>query len=122
MDKAQAAFEILYTLSAIDGTVDDGEIRLIGTTLAETYSRFQFEPMVILKKLRDLSEADRLQRFHASVDAFAKETNFSERRQLFGIINQLAGIDGDSSPEERVLVGYIKSSWGIELEDMRGLF
>lgn len=112
MDKAQAAFEILYLISSIDGDVCDDEIQVICTALARDARYASLEPIAALESLRGLSESQRLERFQAATERFADASEGDERRQLLATAIALAATDGESDVREQSLLGYLKTHWG----------
>ena len=113
MNKAQAAFEILYLISAVDGTVDDDEIQVICTALTENYHHLSLDPLAILESLRGLSETERLERFHAATKAFAAESAAAECHQLLTTATELAAVDGESETREQSLLSALKTQWQL---------
>lgn len=116
MNKFQAAFEVLYFLSAIDGEVSKSELDVILDFLKSNNGNIDFVPSEVIDSVSILKAdglVDELKRAAITV----KETSSAKDRMIIlDFAFELIVSDGKLAPAERDLFITLGNTWDIDIQ------
>ena len=100
MDKFQAAFEILYICSAIDGDVDSNEIDVINEFIESNDTNINFSTRDIIDDISMLNIDGIIDEFIKSSKVYSQQSSASEKRILLNFFMSLIISDGEIEDNE----------------------
>lgn len=115
MDKFQAAFEILYLLSCVDGEVDSSEIQVIKNFLDNNYNSISFVPSEVINSVDMLNSEGMFEELVTAVNIFKNYSSAVERNNLLQFAIELVVADGHVSSSEKELLYAIANTWNLDL-------
>lgn len=115
MDKFQAAFEVLYFLSAVDGKIDDRELEVIVNFLDANKMKINFNPADIIQSIGTLSEDGMMDELRTAASAFKQQSSASDRTTLLDFGLSLVAADGKVAENEAKLLYMLGNSWDIDM-------
>lgn len=116
MDKFQAAFEILYFLSAVDGNVDEREIKVINDFLSSNYGNIKFDPPSVLNSINTLTDKGMLDELVYAAQVFKNNSDASDRTVILDFALELIASDGNLSQSEAELFNVLGTTWDIDMQ------
>jgi uncharacterized tellurite resistance protein B-like protein len=116
MDKFQAAFEILYFLSAVDGNVDEREIKVINDFLSSNYGNIKFDPPSVLNSINTLTGKGMVDELIYAAQVFKNNSNASDRTVILDFALELIASDGDLNKPEAELFNVLGTTWDIDMQ------
>jgi len=114
MDKFQAAFEILYITSAIDGEVDNSEIDIINEFIESNDSNINFSTRDIIDDISMLNIDGIVNEFIKSAESYANQSSVSEKRILLNFFMTLIISDGEIEDNEKRLFLILTEVFNID--------
>jgi len=114
MDKFQAAFEILYIASVIDGDVDKSEIAVINDFLEANEMKCDFSTHDIIDDLSMLNIEGVLEEFIRASESYAQKSSASEKRILLNFFMSLVISDGEIDDNEMRLFHLITEVFQVD--------
>ncbi len=115
MDKFQAAFEILYFLSAIDGQVHKKEHDVIQRFLDENFGGVHFEPNAVIKSIASMTGEGRFDELTRAAVTFGNLSSAHERTILLDFAMQLIAADGKLAKNEQDLFFLLGNTWKVDM-------
>lgn len=115
MDKFQAAFEILYLLSAVDGEVDINEVEIIKNFLQLNYGSISFDPSEVIGSIDTLTPQGKLEEFGTAASVFKGSSGAQDRTVFLDFAVRLIVADGNISEEEGQMFGFLADSWNVDI-------
>ena len=116
MDKFQAAFELLYFLSAVDGDVVKEEIAVIEEFLDQNYEKVEFDPLEVIKSLEMLNWQGVQDELDLTADFFKEFSDANDRFRFLEFGFHLIASDDKITDEERTLFISICNAWDIDYD------
>ena len=116
MDKFQAAFEILYFLSAIDGEVSDSEIDVILNFLKANQNKIDFVPTKVIESINLLKLDGMVDEFTRATLHFKDTSSAPDRITFLNFALELIVADGKITEDERNLFFILGDSWDIDMK------
>ena len=114
MDKFQAAFEILYFLSCVDGSVDDSELQVILRFLESNYGNVSFNPSEVIYSIAILNARGMQEELETAAMIFKNSSAARDRKLLLEFAVELIVADGEVSSEEKQLLQGLANLFGID--------
>jgi hypothetical protein len=114
IDKFQAAFEILYIASAIDGDVNNSEIDIINEFIESNDANINFSTRDIIDDISMLNLDGIVDEFIKSAEAYVKQSDVSEKRILLNFFMTLIISDGEIGDNEMKLFLILTEVFNID--------
>lgn len=115
MDKIQAAFELLYFLSQIDGEVREDEVAVIMDFLRANWGNVTFDIEEVAAAIESLTVGGRGEEFGKALEILKCTTNAQERIRFLDTALDLIAADGKFTKQEAGLFAIMGDSWNIDL-------
>lgn len=115
MDKFQAAFEILYLLSCVDGEVDKSELDVIIQFLKQNTDAIYFTPSEVIDSIDTLNAEGMLEELSTAIFSFKNNSSAVERTVLMKFAIELVIADGYISEGEKELLHIIANTLNLNL-------
>lgn len=116
MDKFQAAFEILYICSSIDGEIDESELDVIINFLESNQDSLEFNPKDLIDDLDLLNTDGKIEEFIRASHTYNTLSSAKEKRILLDFIVKVIESDGKVMDEEMALLVLLADISNIDLE------
>lgn len=116
MDKYQAAFEILYIASGIDGKIDSRELDVILEFLEANLDELNFDPIELSKDLDILNKDGILEEFAKASVIYNYSTDVKEKRILMDFVFEMICIDGVLDEKEMALFISLGNNLNIDID------
>lgn len=116
MDKFQAAFEILYIASGIDGVVDEKELEIILRFIKSNEKNLDFDPIEISEDIDLLNRDGVIEEFIKVSNLYNDLSSAKEKRILIDFLLELIAADGDIDEDEIVLLMILSKNLNIDLD------
>ena len=114
MNKFQAAFELLYICSAIDGDVDDNEIDVINKFLESNDMNIDFSTRDIIDDISMLNIDGVIDEFIKSAEIYSQQSSASEKRILLNFFMSLIVSDGKIEDNEMKLFVILTEVFNVD--------
>jgi hypothetical protein len=114
MDKFQAAFEILYICSAIDGDVDSNEIDVINEFIESNDTNINFSTRDIIDDISMLNIDGIIDEFIKSSKVYSQQSSASEKRILLNFFMSLIISDGEIEDNEMRLFVILTEAFNLD--------
>ena len=114
MNKFQAAFELLYICSAIDGDVDDNEIDVINKFLESNDMNIDFSTRDIIDDISILNIDGVIDEFIKSAEIYSQQSSASEKRILLNFFMSLIVSDGKIEDNEMKLFVILTEVFNVD--------
>jgi len=114
MDKFQAAFELLYICSAIDGNVDDSEIDIINNFLESNDMNIDFSTREVIDDLLMLNIDGIIDEFLKAAKIYSDKSSASEKRILLDFFMTLIISDGEIDDNEMRLFVILTEAFNVD--------
>jgi len=115
MNAAQAAYNLLLMLSAVDGQIDESERDVIRQYVKSRFDK-EVEFSAEESELETATPEELMQRFQQSAKAYLLETDLPQREALLFTGFELVMTDGKLTEEERALFRSLAMAWGVKYE------
>lgn len=113
MNAMQAAFDLLILTSAIDGNVDERELKIALDFLKSHFDN-SFDASKELKILKNLTHAELEKRFHEAVEILHPELSIEGKTILLKYILETVTADNHIGNDERNALEVICRKWEID--------
>ncbi len=115
MDKFQAAFEILYFLSAVDGHVDDREVQVVCDFLSVNYGKIDFKPKQVIDIIQSMTSQGMLEELQHAALVFKGASSAQDRNALLDFAFKLIAADGKIAEAEKDLFIVLGNTWNVDI-------
>jgi len=115
MDKFQAAFEILYFLSAIDGEIHKKETKVIQRFLDDNYGALNFDPNAVITSIASLTGEGVFEELKRAALVFKNLSTAQDRTVLLDFAMQLIAADGKLADAEKDLFFILGNTWNVDM-------
>lgn len=116
MDKFQAAFEILFILCAVDGHVDQREIKVVSQFLQENIKAINFNPEAVIKNIYKLNGDGVIEELNHAAMVFKANASVQDRITILNFAVELLSADGKISDEEMYFLNFLGELWNIDMK------
>ncbi len=116
MNKFQAAFEVLYFLSAIDGEVSKSEIDVILDFLKSNNGNIDFEPGQVIDSISILKADGLMDELKLAALTVKETSSAKDRMVILDFAFELIVADGKLAPAERDLFIKLGNTWDIDIQ------
>ena len=113
LNKTEAGFHLLMTLSLVDGTIRKAESSVILNFLEKNFH----QPIEIIKEqafLRACPEEDLLAHFIETAEHFFKISSSIERNKMISFAMKVVMADNKMDMKENVYINALYDCWGLE--------
>ncbi len=113
MNKTEAGFHLLMTLSLADGSIQKAESSVILNFLESNFH----EPIEIIKEqafLRACPEENLLSHFTETAEQFYKISTVQERNNMIAFAMKVVMADKKMEKEENVFINTLFDCWGLD--------
>jgi len=115
MDKFQAAFEVLYFMSASDGEIGESELHVILDFLKANAGKYDFDPERVIQSISALNTEGMLEELERAAIIFKNDSSAQDRITLLDFALDLISVDGEISAGERDLFCDLANLWNIDV-------
>lgn len=115
MNKFQAAFEILYILSCVDGEVSHQEIQIIQQFLDSNYGNVNFDVRQIINSFDFMTGEGMLEELKLAANIFKQSSTTQDKVILLDFAHNLIAADGSISTEEAEFFCLLAQLWNIDI-------
>lgn len=119
MDKFQAAFEILYCLSTVDGQARQ-EVTVIQDFLNSNYGKIAFDPNQAVASINSMTPQGVADEFSHAVVVFKDLSSAQDRINLLDFAANVMLADGVIGTYEKQLFYILGNSWNIDIDRYLG--
>ncbi|MDJ0696022.1 MAG: TerB family tellurite resistance protein [Mastigocoleus sp. MO_167.B18] len=116
MNKFQAAFEILYILSCIDGEVSRKEVQVINDFISSNYGNINFDTREIIDSFDFMTGEGILEELKLAANVFKEYSNTKDKLILFDFAYTLISADGRITEEEGYFFYLLGKLWNIDID------
>ncbi|MDJ0616779.1 MAG: hypothetical protein QNJ63_08535 [Calothrix sp. MO_192.B10] len=116
MNKFQAAFEILYFLSCVDGDVDQTELAIVQDFLTSNYGNINFNPRQIINSLALTNGQGMYDEFKLAANIFKDLSGVQDKLTLLDFAYSLIAADGYVTDEEGQMFYLLGNLWNIDID------
>lgn len=116
MNKFQAAFEILYFFSCIDGNIDQKELEVIKDFLTANYGNISFNPEQIINALALTTGQGMIDEFKLAANIFKETSGVQDKLTLLDFTYSLIAADGRVTEEEGQMFYLLGNLWNIDID------
>ncbi|MCA0427674.1 MAG: TerB family tellurite resistance protein [Bacteroidetes bacterium] len=112
MNKTEAGFHLLMTLSLADGSIQQSESKIILDFLEKNYS----EPIDLIKEqafLRALPEEERQNHFHETAIQFYKISSAEDRNKIIEFAMKVVMADKRMETGENAYINELYDAWDL---------
>jgi len=117
MKKIQAGFELLYFLSAVDGKVDESEIKVILHFIVSNFGDVDFDPAEVAESLNSSTKDMLAQELERAAQTFYENTSSQERIKFLDSALSLIAADGKVTTEESKFLLLLGGIWNIDMKE-----
>ncbi|MCG9881085.1 MAG: TerB family tellurite resistance protein [Bacteroidia bacterium] len=113
MNKTEAGFHLLMTLSLVDGQIESSESSIVLNFIEENFS----DPIEIIKEqafIRACPEEDRLQHFTETAQQFYSISTPEERNKLIEFAMKVVMADKKMEANENQYINALYDCWGLD--------
>jgi uncharacterized tellurite resistance protein B-like protein len=115
MNKFQAAFELLYILSCIDGEVSHQEIQIIKQFLDSNYGNVNFDVKQIINSFDLMTGEGILEELKLAANIFKQSSTTQDKVILLDFAYSLIAADGSITNEEAEFFCLLAQLWNINI-------
>ncbi|MFQ6116308.1 MAG: TerB family tellurite resistance protein [bacterium] len=116
MDKFQAAFEILYFLSAVDGKVSDSEVTVMIDFLESNQGKIRFSPKSVINSISSMTGKGIIEEIERAALVFKNASNAQDRITMLDFALNLIASDGKITDNEKNLFFILGSTWNVDVK------
>ena len=116
MDKFQAAFEVLYFLSAIDGKVSKSEIDVILDFLKSNNNNINFVPGEVIDSIAMLNADGIMSELKRAALIVKESSSAKDRKTILDFAFELVVADGKLEKAETELFVVLGNTWDIDIQ------
>lgn len=116
MNKYQAAFEIVYIISGIDGKIDSREMDVLLNFLEANLNELDFDPTELSKDLDLLNKDGVIEEFTRASLVYNQLTDAREKRILMDLVLETICVDGVLNEMEICLLIILGNNLNIDID------